>query len=54
MIGRFAYSKKASVNGWAAGGKSTLAELGSLHLEFVYLSAIAGDRKYLQAVDSLA
>lgn len=28
---------------WASGGSSILAELGSLHLEFVYLSEITGN-----------
>ncbi|KHJ97665.1 glycosyl hydrolase family 47 [Oesophagostomum dentatum] len=34
-------SKSAFNYGWANGGSSVLAEFGSLHLEFVYLSRIA-------------
>ncbi|XP_071113066.1 mannosyl-oligosaccharide 1,2-alpha-mannosidase IA-like [Haliotis cracherodii] len=36
--------------GWASGGCSILAEFGSLHLEFAYLSAITGDDTYLKKV----
>ena len=39
--------------GWASGGSSILSELGSLHLEFVYLSATTGDRKYAQKVHKI-
>ena len=35
---------------WFTGGYSTLAGLGSMHLEFVYLSAITGDQKYVKIV----
>ncbi|PIC26442.1 hypothetical protein B9Z55_019016 [Caenorhabditis nigoni] len=34
-------SKHASNYGWANGGQSILSEVGSLHLEFLYLSRIA-------------
>ena len=36
--------------GWASGGCSILAELGTLHLEFVYLSKITGQPIYAQKV----
>ena len=36
--------------GWASGGCSILAELGTLHLEFVYLSKITGEPIYAQKV----
>ncbi|XP_072021907.1 mannosyl-oligosaccharide 1,2-alpha-mannosidase IA-like [Amphiura filiformis] len=39
--------------GWASGGSSILAEFGSLHLEFSYLSEITGDQKYLQKVQKI-
>ena len=36
--------------GWASGGQSILAEFGSLHLEFTYLSHITGDPIYAKKV----
>lgn len=36
--------------GWASGGCSILAELGTLHLEFVYLSKVTGDPTYAKKV----
>ncbi|OWF42049.1 mannosyl-oligosaccharide 1,2-alpha-mannosidase IA-like [Mizuhopecten yessoensis] len=36
--------------GWASGGCSILAEFGSFHLEFAYLSEITGDKVYLEKV----
>ncbi|XP_071955897.1 mannosyl-oligosaccharide 1,2-alpha-mannosidase IA-like [Antedon mediterranea] len=39
--------------GWASGGSSILAEYGSMHLEFAYLSEITGDPKYLQKVQKV-
>ncbi|XP_068755290.1 mannosyl-oligosaccharide 1,2-alpha-mannosidase IB-like [Montipora capricornis] len=36
--------------GWASGGCSILAELGTMHLEFVYLSKITGNQIYAQKV----
>ncbi|KAK7107386.1 mannosyl-oligosaccharide 1,2-alpha-mannosidase IA-like [Littorina saxatilis] len=39
--------------GWASGGCSILSEFGSLHLEFYYLSAITGDKKYLEKVQKV-
>lgn len=36
--------------GWAAGGASILAEFGTLHLEFAYLSQISGNPIYLEKV----
>lgn len=39
--------------GWASGGCSILAELGTLHLEFVYLSKITGQPIYAQKVNKV-
>ncbi|XP_033112615.1 mannosyl-oligosaccharide 1,2-alpha-mannosidase IA-like [Anneissia japonica] len=39
--------------GWASGGSSILAEYGSMHLEFAYLTEITGDPKYLQKVQKV-
>ncbi|XP_052830487.1 mannosyl-oligosaccharide 1,2-alpha-mannosidase IA [Octopus bimaculoides] len=36
--------------GWASGGCSILAEFGSIHLEFIYLSNITGNKIYEQKV----
>ncbi|XP_074660348.1 mannosyl-oligosaccharide 1,2-alpha-mannosidase IA-like [Tubulanus polymorphus] len=36
--------------GWASGGCSILAEFGTLHLEFAYLTEITGNPIYLQKV----
>ncbi len=36
--------------GWASGGSSILSELGTLHMEFAYLSDITGDEIYVQKV----
>lgn len=36
--------------GWASGGCSILAEFGSLHLEFAYVSHITGNQEYLNKV----
>ena len=36
--------------GWASGGQSILAEFGTLHLEFTYLSRITGDPVYATKV----
>jgi len=36
--------------GWASGGCSILAEFGTLHLEFAYLSHITGNPIYLEKV----
>lgn len=36
--------------GWASGGQSILAEFGTLHLEFTYLSRITGDPVYASKV----
>ncbi|XP_030377611.1 mannosyl-oligosaccharide alpha-1,2-mannosidase IA-like [Scaptodrosophila lebanonensis] len=38
---------------WAAGKASILAEFGTLHLEFAYLSDITGDPKYLKLVQAI-
>lgn len=38
---------------WASGGSSILAEFGSLHLEWQYLSEVTGDPKYLQKVQQI-
>ena len=37
--------------GWASGGSSILAEFGSLHMEFSYLSDVTGDPVYAQKVE---
>ncbi|CAG2241125.1 MAN1A_C [Mytilus edulis] len=39
--------------GWASGGCSILAEFGSFHLEFVYLSEITGNPIYKEKVDKI-
>ncbi len=36
--------------GWASGGSSILAEFGTLHLEFAYLTEITGNRTYMDKV----
>ena len=36
--------------GWASGGSSVLAEFGSLHLEFQYLTHLTGNPVYLEKV----
>ena len=40
--------------GWASGGCSILAEFGTLHLEFAYLSHITGNPVYLEKVKTFA
>jgi len=40
--------------GWASGGCSILAEFGTLHLEFAYLSYITGNPVYLEKVQDVA
>ena len=35
---------------WAAGGCSILSEIGTIHLEFQYLSQLTGNNTYLQKV----
>ena len=37
--------------GWASGGSSVLAEFGSLHLEFQYLTHLTGNPVYLDKVN---
>eukprot|EP00795_Rhopilema_esculentum_P017835 gene17835-9540_t len=39
--------------GWASGGQSILAEFGTLHLEFTYLSRITGDPIYATKVNKI-
>ncbi|CAC5376255.1 MAN1A_C [Mytilus coruscus] len=39
--------------GWASGGCSILAEFGSFHLEFVYLSEITGNPVYREKVNKI-
>jgi len=39
--------------GWASGGCSILAEFGTMHLEFVYLSKITGDPIYAKKVSGV-
>jgi mannosyl-oligosaccharide alpha-1,2-mannosidase len=38
---------------WAAGGCSILSELGTMHLEFQYLSQLTGKDIYVQKVKIL-
>lgn len=38
---------------WAAGGCSILSELGTMHLEFQYLSQLSGKDIYLQKVEKI-
>ena len=45
------YFKVSKNFGWASGGSSILAEFGSLHMEFSYLSDITGDPVYAQKVE---
>ena len=40
--------------GWASGGCSILAEFGTLHLEFQYLTHITGNPVYMQKVSECA
>jgi len=45
---------QASKNyGWASGGCSILSEVGTLHLEFAYLSDVTGDPTYRMKVDNI-
>ncbi|GFG34480.1 hypothetical protein Cfor_07711, partial [Coptotermes formosanus] len=39
--------------GWASGGSSILSEVGTLHLEFAYLSDVTGDPTYRMKVDNI-
>ncbi|XP_023712237.1 mannosyl-oligosaccharide alpha-1,2-mannosidase IA isoform X1 [Cryptotermes secundus] len=39
--------------GWASGGCSILSEVGTLHLEFAYLSDVTGDPVYRAKVDHI-
>ena len=39
--------------GWASGGSSVLAEFGSLHLEFQFLTHLTGNPVYLEKVLTL-
>ncbi|XP_006815977.1 mannosyl-oligosaccharide 1,2-alpha-mannosidase IA-like [Saccoglossus kowalevskii] len=39
--------------GWASGGSSILAEFGSMHVEFVYLSEITGNPIYREKVQKV-
>ncbi|KAI1712912.1 glycosyl hydrolase family 47 domain-containing protein [Ditylenchus destructor] len=43
-------TKTATNYGWVPGGASILSELGSLHLEFEYLSEVTGEPIYAQKV----
>ncbi|CAF4406454.1 unnamed protein product, partial [Adineta steineri] len=38
---------------WAAGGCSILSELGTMHLEFQYLSQLTGKEIYLEKVEKI-
>ena len=50
MVVVLGYSGSARNWGWASGGCSILAEFGSFHLEFVYLSEISGNTVYRDKV----
>ncbi len=39
--------------GWASGGASILSELGSMQLEFNYLSLVTGDQRFAEKVCDL-
>jgi len=39
--------------GWASGGCSILSELGTMQLEFEYMSHVTGDPKYAEKVDKV-
>ena len=39
--------------GWAKGGCSILAEFGTLHLEFSYLTEVTGDPVYINKVKKI-
>ena len=39
--------------GWASGGSSILAEFGTLHLEFYYLSKVTGEDIYIEKVNTV-
>lgn len=38
---------------WASQSNSILAEVGTLYLEFAYLTAVTGDKKYLEKVERI-
>ena len=38
---------------WASQSNSILAEVGTLYLEFSYLTAVTGDKKYLEKVERI-
>lgn len=38
---------------WASGSSSILSELGTLHLEFAYLSDVTGNPIYREKVDKI-
>lgn len=50
FCGSFQISKNY---GWASGGSSILSEIGTLHLEFRYLSDITGNPIYRQKVEKV-
>lgn len=39
--------------GWASGGSSILSEIGTLHLEFAYLSDVTGNPAYRERVETI-
>ncbi|XP_037078804.1 LOW QUALITY PROTEIN: mannosyl-oligosaccharide alpha-1,2-mannosidase IA-like [Pollicipes pollicipes] len=44
---------KAKNYGWASGGSSILSELGTLHMEFSYLSDVTGDPQFRRRVQKI-
>ncbi|KAH7722125.1 Protein MANS-2 a [Aphelenchoides avenae] len=46
-------SKSSNNYGWAQSGSSILAEFGSLHLEFMYLSELTGNPIYREKVEKI-
>ena len=49
--GSFLFVRGNSRNyGWASGGSSILAEFGTMHLEFSYLTEVTGDPIYIDKV----
>ncbi|OQV23908.1 Mannosyl-oligosaccharide alpha-1,2-mannosidase IA [Hypsibius exemplaris] len=46
-------SKKSKNYGWASGSASILSEIGSLHLEWAYLSKMTGKTVYREKIDRI-
>lgn len=50
---RFMAQQYSKNYGWASGGSSILSELGTLHLEFAYLSDVTGNPVYRERVTNI-